>query len=101
MTSTGSLTPATNHTNLDRECLHCSAVAVDPVSAIPALDPINHSGGKLSMWKLVSSLAVLSLIAAAQSGNSTITGTVKDATGSVVLAAHVRVVNEQTGANLE
>jgi hypothetical protein len=54
------------------------------------------------MWtgktKLLILGVIFSALAAAQSGTSTISGTIKDATGSVIPGAKVKVVNEQTGA---
>src|SRR5262252_5003472 len=47
--------------------------------------------------KLLLAGAALSMIAAAQSGTSTITGTVKDSAEAVVATARVRITNLQTG----
>jgi Carboxypeptidase regulatory-like domain/TonB-dependent Receptor Plug Domain/TonB dependent receptor len=49
-------------------------------------------------FKLLILSALLVLQATAQGGSSTISGTIKDATGSVVPGARVRVTNDQTGA---
>src|SRR4051794_12142765 len=50
----------------------------------------------------MKSLILIALFAAivhAQSGSSTITGTIQDGTGSAIPAARVSVTNEQTGAS--
>src|SRR5689334_12705185 len=47
--------------------------------------------------KLMILNAFATIMALSQSGASTISGTVNDATGSAVPAAHVTITNEQTG----
>ena len=48
--------------------------------------------------KLLILSAIFPVLVTAQSGSSTISGTIKDQTGSVLPTAKVRVVNQQTGA---
>src|SRR5215469_6989887 len=52
---------------------------------------------RLAMKRVTMAL-LFPLIAAAQSGTSTISGTLKDPTGAAVPSAKIRVVDEQTGA---
>ena len=56
---------------------------------------------RVPLFRVLPALFILSLMlparATAQSGSSTISGTFKDATGSVIPTAKVKVINEQTG----
>ena len=52
----------------------------------------------MKSWRNLLLGVMISAVAPAQSGSSTISGTIKDGTGSVIPRAMVRVVNEQTGA---
>jgi hypothetical protein len=51
-----------------------------------------------STAKLLILNLIIAVLGTAQSGSSTISGTIKDATGSLIPGAKVKVVNEQTGA---
>jgi hypothetical protein len=54
-----------------------------------------------SVFQFVSAIILTAALAAAQSGNSTISGVVKDATGAAIPAAKVKVTNEDTGVSQE
>jgi len=53
----------------------------------------------MSQAKLTLAAMIFPILAMAQSGSSAISGTVRDATGSAILNAKVKVMNEQTGSS--